>query len=122
MNDNRVCALIVSQPGPLRDGLRALLTAMPQIEIIGETNDSASVLGILQKHCPTLVLLDADLPGNEVWHGLETIKADWPEIRCIVLSSTVEQQQAAQLAGADSAPLKGFLAEKLYTTIEKLLS
>jgi DNA-binding NarL/FixJ family response regulator len=122
MSDNRVCALIVSQPGPLRDGLRALLSAMPQIEVIGEASDIALVSRMIQEHCPTLVLLDADLPGNEVGNTLKTIKANGPEVRCIVLASTIEQQQAAQLAGADSAPLKGFLAEKLYTTLEKLLS
>ena len=122
MKPNCVSALIVSQPGPLRDGLRALLTAMSRVEIIGETSDTASVLRTIQKHRPTLVLMDADLPGDEARNTLKAIKTDWPQVRCIVLASTVEQQQAVALAGADSAPLKGFPAEKLYATIEKLLS
>lgn len=122
MKTNCVSALIVSQPGPLRDGLRALLTAMSRVKIIGEVSDTASVLRMIQEHRPTLVLLDADLPDGEVGNTLKAIKADWPQVRCVVLASTVEQQQAVALAGADSAPLKGFLAEKLYTTIEKLLS
>ena len=121
MSHNRVCALIVSQPGPLRDGMRALLTAMPQIEIIGEAGDMTSALRMIQGYCPTLVLLDADLPGDEVWNALKTIKANWPDVRWIVLANTVEQQQAAERAGADSAPLKGFLAAKLVATIEGLI-
>jgi len=122
MNTYCVSALIVSQPGPLRDGLRALLTAMPRVKIIGEVSDTASVLRRIQRHRPTLVLMDADLPGDEARNTLKAIKTNWPQVRCIVLTSTVEQQQAAALAGADSAPLKGLLAEKLYATIEKLLS
>ena len=121
MSHSHVCALIVSQPGPLRDGLRALLTAMPQIEIIGEAGDMTSALRMIEGHCPTLVLSDADLPGDEVWNTLKTTKANWPEVRWIVLANTVEQQQAAARAGADSAPLKGFLAEKLVATIEGLI-
>ena len=122
MNTHCVSALIVSQPGPLRDGLRALLTAMSRVKIIGEASDTASVLRMIQEHRPKLVLMDADLPGDEVGNTLKTIKTDWPQVRCIVLASTVEQQQAIALAGADSAPLKGFPAERLYATIEKLLS
>jgi DNA-binding NarL/FixJ family response regulator len=66
--------------------------------------------------------MDADLPGNEARDALKVIKTNWPRVRCIVLVSTVEQQQAVALAGADSAPLKGLRAEKLYATIEQLLS
>ena len=69
-----------------------------------------------------LVLMDADLPGDEARDTLRAIKTNWPQVRCIILASTVEQQQVAALAGADSAPLKGLLAEKLYATIEMLLS
>jgi len=122
MKPNCVSALILSQPGPLRDGLRALLTAMSRVKIIGEASDTASALRTIQKHRPTLVLMDADLPGDEAWNTLQAIKTDAPQVRCIVLASTVEQQRAAELAGADSAPLKGLLAEKLYATIEQLLS
>lgn len=122
MKANSVSALIVSQPGPLRDGLRALLTAMSRVKIIGEASDTASVLRVIYRHCPTLVLMDADLPGDEAQDTLKAIKTNWPQVRCVVLVSTVEQQQAVALAGADSAPLKGLLAEKLYAAIEELLS
>ena len=122
MKTHCASTLIISPPGPLRDGLRALLTAMSRVKIIGEASDTASALRTIQKHRPTLVLMDADLPGDEAWNTLKAIKTDAPQVRCIVLASTVEQQRAAELAGADSAPLKGLLAEKLYATIEQLLS
>jgi len=122
MESNCVSALIISRPGPLRDGLRAVLTATYRVKLIGEASDTASALRVIQEHCPTLVLMDADLASGEAWNTLKAIKTDWPQVRCIVLASSVEQQKAAALAGADSAPLKGLLAEKLYATIEQLLS
>ncbi len=122
MKSNYVSVLIVSQPGPLRDGLRALLAVMSQVKIIGVASDAASALRLVQKRHPTLVLMDADLPDDEARNTLMAIKRDWPQVRCIVLANTVEQQRAVALAGADRAPLKGLLAEKLYVTIEKLLS
>jgi DNA-binding NarL/FixJ family response regulator len=121
MNTKLARALIVSPEGPLRDGLLALLTALPRVEIVGVAEDSASALSLIQEHCPALVVLDADLPGDQVWTALRTIKGRWPRIRCVVLASTVERQHAAELAGADSTPLKGYPAEKLYAMIEKLL-
>jgi len=76
MKTHCASTLIISQPGPLRDGLRALLTAMSRVKIIGEASDTASALRTIQKHRPTLVLMDADLPGDEAWNTLQAIKTD----------------------------------------------
>lgn len=120
MMKGRVLALIVARPGRMRDGLRALLRAMPQIEIVDEADDSPSALRMITKHHPALLLLDSDLPGDEVSTELGRIKTEEPQIRCIVLADNPQQQQVANAAGADGVLLKGFPAAKLFETIERL--
>ena len=121
MMDNPVLALIVAHPGPVRDGLRALLTAIPQVESSKEVDDASSALRIVKEHHPALVLISVDLSGDEVWDLLRQIKAERPQTRSILLVNDVHQQRLAQAAGADGVLLEGSPASKLSATIKSLL-
>jgi DNA-binding NarL/FixJ family response regulator len=114
-------AMIVTRPGSLQNGLLALMTAMPQIEIVGEAEDASSALQMVVEHRPDLVLLDMDLPGDDPCALLRQIKNDWPATCCIALADDVPHQQESDAAGADVALVKGFPPAQLIATIEGLL-
>jgi DNA-binding NarL/FixJ family response regulator len=114
-------ALIVTGPGSLQNGLLALMMAMPQIEVVGETDDTSTALEMVVEHRPDLVLLDADLAGGEPWALLRKIKKDWPGIRCIAMAEDVPQQKEAEAFGADIALVKGFAPAQLIAAVERLL-
>jgi DNA-binding NarL/FixJ family response regulator len=117
----RVPALIVAEPGPLRDGLQVLVTAIPRVEVVGRAGDVALALRLLAEHRPTLVLLDASLRGDGDWSTLRRIKLELPQVRCIALVDDAREQERARSAGAAAAVLKGFPAAKLVEAIETLL-
>ena len=121
MTNQVTLALIVAQPGPLRDSLQALMTTMPQIEIVAEANEPSALLRMGDRIQPDIVLMDASLPGNDVWAALKQIRGAWSQTRTIVLVKDSPQQQQAEEAGADVALLQGFPAAKLAATIEELL-
>ncbi len=121
MTSNRVSALIVARPGPLRDGLQALVTAMPQIEVVDGVDDISSALNTSFEHYPALVLLDSGLVGSEIWITVQRARAKWPQARCVFLVNDVHQHQEAEAAGADAVLLKGFPAARLTATIGRLL-
>jgi DNA-binding NarL/FixJ family response regulator len=114
-------ALIVAKPGPLRNSLQALMTTMSQIEILAETSDPSALLRMGAEIQPYVVLLDADLPEEQVCAALRQIKAEWSQTRSIVLVEDSQQQKTVQAAGADVALLKGYPAAKLIAAIEGLL-
>ena len=114
-------ALIATGSGSLQNGLLALMTAMPQIEVVGEADDASSALEMVVKHLPDLLLLVVDLPGSEPCEMLRQMKKDWPAIRCISLADGVPQQQESKAAGADVALVKGFAPEQLIAAVERLL-
>jgi DNA-binding NarL/FixJ family response regulator len=115
-------ALIVARPGPLRNSLQALLTTMPEIEVLAETSDPAALLRMGAGIQPDVVLLDASLPEEQVWPALRQIKEEWSQTRSIVLVEDSQLQQEAQAAGANVALIKGYPAAKLIAAIEGLLS
>ena len=115
-------ALIVARPGPLRNSLQALMATMPQIEIVAEASDPSALLRMGDSVQPDIVILDASLPGNEVWVALGIIREEWSHTRTIAMVDDSLQQKEAEDVGADLALLKGFPAAKLAAKIEELLA
>ena len=122
MAENGASVLIIAKPSRTRDGLRALLRTIPYLTIVGQVDDGLSALKTMTDQHPTLVLLGANLPDEDIQTVLTQTKSRWPETRSIVLVDNVQQQWIAKAAGADSALLVGFPAAKFVSTIEDLLS
>ncbi|MGD8967647.1 MAG: hypothetical protein PVI07_09075 [Anaerolineae bacterium] len=114
-------ALIIARPEPLRDGLQALVGAMPQIGAVNVMSDVYSGLRDDLEPGPALSLLDADTTDDDVWLTVRRAKARWPRARTIVLASNVQQQAEAEAADADTVLLEGFPAGRLVAAIVKLL-
>ena len=114
-------ALIMARPGPLRDALQALVTAMPQLDVVEETSDLPSALGEGREQLPILVLLDSALARGEICTTVSQTKARWPAARCVFLADDVQQSMEAEAAGADAVLLKGDSATRLIATLVRLL-
>ena len=115
-------ALIITKQGTLQNSLLALLTTIPQISAVLLAEDAPSGLRMLKDHRPRLVLLDMDLPEDNAQTILKQIESQWPGIRCIALTDSVQQKQAAETLAADVVLFKGFRATKLIAVTEDLLS
>ena len=114
-------ALIIAKPGHLRNSLQSLLRTIPQIEILAESNDPSILLKINDEISPELILLEAALLDETDWSAIKKIKAEWPDIKVLVLTDNDQQGQAAREAGADFYLLKGFPATELVQVIETSL-
>jgi CheY-like chemotaxis protein len=77
---------------------------------------------MLAQYKPSLILLDVDLPDEGAWILLEELQRTRPQIPCLFLVNSIEQQQRARLAGAKAVLLKGFEAMELVAMIEKVTS
>ena len=113
--------LVIAPPGELRDGLQALLSAIPQIGHISQADDSPSALRIVEEQRPDLVLVSTDAPGDMVATMLEYMEGIWPQCRSVVLANDTRQQDEARAAGADVVVLVGIPATSLVAIIQSLL-
>jgi len=112
--------LVAARPDRMRVSLQTLLM-VNGINVIGHADDSSSAVRMVSKHRPALLLLDTNLPGEEVSTVLKQIKANGSQSRCLVLVDNVQQQQEAKSAGADAVLLRGFRTAKLIEVVESLL-
>lgn len=112
--------LLVVRPGPLAEGLSGVLMAIPGVEIIGQVEDLSSALVMMLGLGQAAVLLDSGPFAEETPAMVRRLKAVLPGSRCIVLADDVQQQRAAENAGADAVLLKGCRPAEIVAAIRGL--
>jgi DNA-binding NarL/FixJ family response regulator len=79
--------LIVDDHPVVRNGLRALLNAQPDIGVVGEASDGEGALRQIEALRPDVVLLDCCLPGPEGPAVAAAIRERHPAVSVLALSA-----------------------------------
>jgi len=77
---NGLRTLIVDDEPPARERLRRLLAEIETVEIVGEAEDGARAVEMIEALSPDLVLLDIQMPGLDGFGVLEALKDPPPVI------------------------------------------
>jgi len=107
----------------LREGLRALLSASADFEIVGEAEDGRSAIQCVENVKPDLVLMDLSMPRMNGMEALREIKKLCPETKVLALTvHKAEEYVLATLdAGADGYVLKDATHTELVMAIKSVL-
>ncbi|MER6526499.1 response regulator transcription factor [Streptomyces sp. NPDC001508] len=104
-----VTVLIVDDEPLVRAGLRAVLDAQPDIEVVGEAADGAAVIPLVRRLRPDVVAMDVRMPlldGIEATRAVLRTVADPPKILVVTTFENDEYVYEALRAGADGFLLK----------------
>lgn len=90
------------------EGMRSLLEAEDDIEVVGTANNGADVLQVVRTHRPDVVVLDLQMPGIDGLTCLEQIRREGLPTRVLVLSAfnDGDSMQSALEREADGFALK----------------
>ncbi len=69
-----------------RDGLRPLLAAQDDLEVVAEAEDGLQALELCLQHRPDVAVLDISMPGMNGIEVARRLKIEAPEVRPLVLS------------------------------------
>jgi DNA-binding NarL/FixJ family response regulator len=70
----------------VRAGLRALLSQLEGVEVVGEAGDGHEVLRVVAERNPEILLLDIGLPGLNGLEVADRLATEQPQVRVIILS------------------------------------
>jgi DNA-binding NarL/FixJ family response regulator len=107
----------------LREGLRALLSSAPDIEIVGEAEDGQAAIRLVEKLKPDLALMDLSMPKMTGMDAIKEIKKRSPGTKILVLTvhKAEEYIVAAFRTGADGYALKDASQSELGVAIRSVL-
>jgi DNA-binding NarL/FixJ family response regulator len=102
--------VLVADDHPLfRRGMRAILGAEPEIELLGEATDGEEAVGLALELRPGVVLMDLDMPKVSGIEATRRILRASPDTAILVLTTTEDDDSvfAAVRAGAHGSVPKG---------------
>jgi len=108
----------------VRDGLKQLLGAEPDLEVVGEAQNGHEVMERVRSIEFDLLLLDMSMPGKSGIELIKLVRAERPKLRILVLSMHEEHQYAVRAirAGAAGYLTKESASRALVDAIRKVAS
>jgi two-component system response regulator NreC len=120
--ENRLRIVLADDHTILREGLRALLSADPNFEIVAEAEDGREAVRCVEKLGPDLLLMDLSMPRMSGIDAISEIKKRYPETKIIALTvhKTEEYLLATLQAGVDGYVLKDATHDELVMAIHNV--
>jgi DNA-binding NarL/FixJ family response regulator len=107
--------LLVDDSESFRDGLRSMLAAEPDVEVVAEAADGEEAVHLALLHQPDVVLMDLSMPGTDGLEATRRLTDAAPHVGVVALTlrSDDEAMAAALAAGARGYVVKGALRSEL---------
>ena len=114
--------LIADDHTLVREGLKQILSATPELEVVAEAMDGDQALAHVRSTEFDLALLDMSMPGLSGIDLIKRLKLERPKLRILVLSMHGEQQYAVRAfkAGASGYLTKDSASDQLVAAIRKI--
>jgi len=115
----RIRVLSVDDHELLREGIAALVSSQPDMQLVAEAGNGREAIEQFRQHHPDVTLMDLQMPEMNGIDAMLTLRAEFPDARIIVLTTYTGDVQVlrALKAGARAYLLKGLLRKELLETI-----
>mgnify|MGYP000172367207 CR=1 FL=1 len=109
MPNTKIRVAIVDDHEVVREGIRNMLTAVPDFEIVGEATDGDGARDLIARLKPHVMVLDLVMPGESPYAIMRWAAQAHPETAVLVLTGHAKQRALAQMLQAGAV---GFLDKK----------
>lgn len=111
--------MLVDDHEIVRQGLRALLGAEEDIEVVAEADSGPSAVSLASAHQPDVVVMDVRMPGGSGVEACRAIRDEWPDAQVIMLTSFSDDEALFNsiMAGAAGFVLKQIRGQDLIDAI-----
>ncbi len=106
---NKIRVLVADDHTIVREGVRILLEAQPDIEVVGEAADGQEALARVRELQPDIVLIDIAMPNLNGMEATRAIKRDYPQIQIIALTMYESDEYFFQILNAGAS---GYILKK----------
>lgn len=111
--------LLVDDHKMMREGLRALLSTVNDIEVVGEASDGRAALDLVRTLAPDVVVMDVGMPELNGIEATRRIRTEHGRVKVIALSTHTDKRYVHHMleAGASGYLLKIGAHEELIQAV-----
>ncbi|WP_182900639.1 response regulator transcription factor [Microbispora sp. H10830] len=110
-SDKMISIAVVDDHALFREGLREILEAQDDFEVVGEAGDSDGAVALVERERPDVVLLDVEIPGDDATQTVARMRTISPESQIIILSMYDGPQLLSRLLAAG---IRGYLLKSVH--------
>lgn len=107
-----------------REGLKALLAANEDLEVVAEARDGLEAIHCVRKHAPDLLLLDLSMPRLSGISVVNDLRSQFPDMKILVLTIHESDQYVLETfkAGVNGYCIKDASRQELFMAIESVMA
>ncbi|WLH03783.1 response regulator transcription factor [Pseudomonas beijingensis] len=115
---------LVDDHSLVRDGIRALLSVMPQLDVVGEAENGAQAIEMVGRCQPDLLLMDIGLKDKNGLELTRLLGKQYPSLKILILSmyDNYEYVSESVRSGASGYVLKNAPSREIIAAIEAIIS
>lgn len=120
MADHKMISVMIVDDHPIvRNGLKNMLLAFDDLEMVGEAENGQAALDLCRQISPDVILMDIMMPGMDGVQATRSILERFPQVKIIMLTSypTDELVKKSLAAGATGYILKNASIDALASAI-----
>ena len=117
--DNRVRVLVADDHPSVRENLRYLIDAEPDLTCITTAKDGIYAIQLCHELLPDVVVLDEDMPGADGLKVLKHLRRELPDVQSVMYTLDLDVCQAARTYGAAACVMKDARYEVLMRAIRE---
>jgi DNA-binding NarL/FixJ family response regulator len=108
----KIRVLIADDHGLMREGVKALLTATEDIDVVGEAEDGDEAVREARRLDPDVVLMDVAMPGLGGLEATLVIRKEKPDVKILVMTQYDDREYVSRFlkAGVSGYVLKRAVA------------
>ena len=122
MSASRIRVLLADDHELVLEGLRSLLDAEPDMQVVATATSGEQLLSAVRRHSPDVVVLDLEMGAMSGTACLETIRAEQLPVKVMMLTAygDGESMRTALEGGADGYALKTDPPQQTVTSIRQV--
>ena len=111
--------LLADDHETVREGLKVILNAQPDMEVVAEAADGRSAMAHARELRPDIVIMDVSMPGTGGLEATRALRASKPQTKVLMLTRHRDDGYVQELlrAGASGYVLKQSRAEEVLQAI-----
>lgn len=106
------------------DGVKALISGMDEVEVVGEANNGVDLIDLLSKLETDLILMDVNMPIMDGLEATQKVLEKYPDIKVLMLTMHDSREYIEKLlkVGAHGYVLKNTGKQELKEAMESVMS